>query len=55
MNGFEPDLNGLRRGDSDLQAMLQQTADQMQRFDAQLAAAGEPWGRDDLGSMISEI
>jgi hypothetical protein len=55
MNGFELDPGSLRRGDQDLQAVIQQTAGDLDRFDAELASHGEPWGRDDLGSMIGEV
>lgn len=52
MSGFELDLEGMRAGGSGLQASADQLAAAVSGFQGQLAGFGQPWGGDDIGSLI---
>lgn len=46
----QPDL--IRRSGGGIRNAAQQLRSELQSFQAELAAFGEPWGDDDLGSLI---
>ncbi|GIH09372.1 hypothetical protein Rhe02_74390 [Rhizocola hellebori] len=52
---IDVDPASLRRVDQDLGDLLQRAITDLQNFDAELTAQGEPWGDDDIGSVIGEV
>jgi hypothetical protein len=45
----------LRRAAQELLGMAEDTDGTLQRFQGEIEALGQPWGNDDLGSMIGAV
>jgi hypothetical protein len=52
---FEVDPAVLRQADERIGAAIADAEATLAQFEAAVAAFGEPWGADDLGSLIGEI
>ncbi|MET8090749.1 hypothetical protein [Micromonospora sp. NPDC005220] len=52
MNGFEVDPALLRSGGDEVIGAAERFIGQLESFEAQMQGYGEPWGADDIGSLI---
>ncbi|MFI0374374.1 hypothetical protein ACH35V_41500 [Actinomadura sp. 1N219] len=52
MPGYEVDPEGIRRSGIGIGSSAQQLKADWEAFQAELAGFGEPWGTDDIGSLI---
>ncbi|MEU1588033.1 hypothetical protein [Micromonospora sp. NPDC005710] len=55
MNGFEVRPEALRAGGEQVIGAAERFTGQLESFEAQMAAYGEPWGGDDIGSLIGVV
>ncbi|TMQ94238.1 hypothetical protein ETD83_24105 [Actinomadura soli] len=52
MPGYEVDPEGIRRSGLGIGSSAQRLKADWEAFQAELAGFGEPWGTDDIGSLI---
>ena len=55
MNGFEVEPAALRAGGDQVIGAADRFTGQLESFEAQMAGYGEPWGGDDIGSLIGAV
>ncbi|MEV1328821.1 hypothetical protein AB0J20_04495 [Micromonospora costi] len=55
MSGFQVDPASLRASAEFLDQTVDQLADALEQFESTVQALGQPWGGDDLGSLIGEL
>ncbi|MGW5556951.1 WXG100 family type VII secretion target [Micromonospora sp. NPDC003944] len=55
MNGFEVQPEALRAGADQVTGAADRFIGQLESFEAQMAGYGEPWGGDDIGSLIGGV
>ncbi|MFI0483255.1 hypothetical protein [Actinomadura sp. 9N215] len=55
MPGYEVDPEGIRRSGIGIGSSAQKLKADWEAFRSELAAFGEPWGTDDIGSLIGEM
>ncbi|RLP94026.1 WXG100 family type VII secretion target [Micromonospora sp. CV4] len=55
MSGFEVEPTALRAGGDQVIGASERFIGQLESFEAQMAGYGEPWGGDDIGSLIGVV
>ncbi|GAA2711592.1 WXG100 family type VII secretion target [Actinoplanes palleronii] len=55
MSGFETEPAALRAGGEQVIDVAERFIGQLESFEAQMAGYGEPWGGDDIGSLIGTV
>ncbi|WP_433119998.1 WXG100 family type VII secretion target [Micromonospora sp. CA-246542] len=55
MAGFEVDPESLRGSAESLDQVVDRLADALSEFESTVQSLGEPWGSDDIGTLIGEL
>jgi hypothetical protein len=55
MTGFTVDPESLRGSAGSLDQVVDRLADALAEFEGTVQALGEPWGADDIGTLIGEL
>jgi uncharacterized protein YukE len=55
VSGFQVDPGSLRTSAEGLDDVVDRFADALERFETTIAAFGQPWGADDIGTVIGEL
>ncbi|GAA1847060.1 WXG100 family type VII secretion target [Asanoa iriomotensis] len=55
MSGFQVEPGSLRTSAEGLDDVVDRFAETLERFEQTITAFGQPWGSDDLGSIIGEL
>ncbi len=55
MTGFEIRPDSLRGSAEGIDQSVDRLAEAIEQFEARLRAFGDPWGGDDIGSLIGEL
>ncbi|GIF72077.1 WXG100 family type VII secretion target [Asanoa siamensis] len=55
MTGFQVEPDSLRTSATGLDDVVDRFGDALEEFETTIAAFGQPWGGDDLGTIIGEL